>query len=166
MPDPVIRPYTAGDREAAIGLIDELNNHEAEMGARRRVDRVAAIDCVEDDTRKSAIDGGQIVLEAGGRVLGYCAYRHTTAPPFLPGAFSPEIYVENLVVSAEARGRGYGQALLEAVEGIAREAGATRITLQVVPGNALALKAYERAGFSPIAIDMERLVRPASEEPA
>ncbi|MCZ8259217.1 MAG: GNAT family N-acetyltransferase [Beijerinckiaceae bacterium] len=166
MPDYVIRPYAVEDREAAIGLINELNNHEAEMGARRRTDRVAAIDCVDDDTRKAAIDGGQIVLEADGRVLGYCAYRHTEAPPFLPEAFSPGIYVENLVVSAEARGRGYGQALLEAVEGIARAAGATRITLGVVPGNALALKAYERAGFSPIAIDMERLLRPASEEPA
>ncbi|MCZ8185300.1 MAG: GNAT family N-acetyltransferase [Beijerinckiaceae bacterium] len=166
MPDYLIRPYAREDREAAIGLIDELNNHEAEMGARRRTDRLAAIDCVDDDTRKSAVDGGQIVLEAEGRVVGYCAYRHTKAPPFLPGAFSPEIYIENLVVARSARSRGYGQALLEAIEGIAREAGATRVTLQVVPGNTLALKAYERAGFTPAAIEMERPVRTASEKPA
>ncbi|MCZ8184494.1 MAG: GNAT family N-acetyltransferase [Beijerinckiaceae bacterium] len=166
MPDYLIRLYATQDREAAIGLIDELNNHEAEMGARRRTDRIAAIDCVDDDTRKAAADGGQIVLEAEGRVVGYCAYRHTKAPPFLPGAFSPEIYVENLVVAQAARGKGYGQALLKAIEDIAREAGATRIVLGVVPGNTLALKAYERAGFSPIAVEMERLVRPASEKPA
>lgn len=166
MDNPVIRPLASKDREAVIELIDQLNNHEAEMGARRRTDRQAAMDCFEDDSSKAALEGGQIVLEVEGRVVGYSAYRHAEAPPFLPEAFSPGIYVENLVVCSSARGRGYGQALLEAIEEIARKTGATRVTLGVVPGNALALKAYERAGFSPIAIEMERLIHPSSEEPA
>ncbi|MCZ8376313.1 MAG: GNAT family N-acetyltransferase [Beijerinckiaceae bacterium] len=166
MDNHVIRPLAAKDREAVIELIDQLNNHEAQMGARRRTDRQAAMDCFEDDSSKAALEGGQIVLEVEGRVVGYSAYRHTEAPPFLPEAFSPGIYVENLVVCSSARGRGYGQALLEAIEEIARKTGATRVTLGVVPGNALALKAYERAGFSPIAIEMERLVGPSSEETA
>jgi ribosomal protein S18 acetylase RimI-like enzyme len=166
MPDYVIRPLANNDHEAVIDLIDQLNNHEAEMGARRRTDRQAARDCFEDDSSKAAIEGGQIVLEIEGRVLGYSAYRHAKAPPFLPEAFSQGIYVENLVVCSSARGKGYGQSLLKAIESIAREAGATRIVLGVVPGNDLALKAYERAGFRPIAIEMERLVGPTSEQPA
>jgi ribosomal protein S18 acetylase RimI-like enzyme len=166
MDNDFIRPLASKDREAVIELIDQLNNHEAEMGARRRTDRQAAIDCFEDDSSKAKIDGGQIVLEIEGRIVGYSAYRHVDAPPFLPEAFSQTIYVENLVVSSSARGKGYGQALLKAIEAIARAARATRIVLGVVPGNALALKAYERAGFKPVAIEMERLVHPASEQPA
>lgn len=166
MENPVIRALASRDREAVIELIDQLNNHEAQMGARRRTDRQAAMECFEDDSSKATLEGGQIVLEIEGRVVGYCAYRHTKTPPFLPGAFSPELYVENLVVCSSARGKGHGQALLKAIESIASEVGATRIVLGVVPGNALALKAYERAGYSVMAIEMERLVHPASEKPA
>ncbi len=164
MSDYVIRPYASTDREAVIGLINELNNHEAAVGARRRIDRAAAIDCFDDDSRKAAEDGGQIVLEADGDVIGYSAYRFTLIAPFVPGAFSPEVFIENIVVGAAARGRGYGQILLQAVEEIARKKGAIRMTLGVVPGNDIAMKAYERFGFRPIAIEMERLLEDKPSE--
>jgi ribosomal protein S18 acetylase RimI-like enzyme len=158
MSDYVIRPYSNTDREAVIGLINELNNHEAAAGARRRIDRIAAIDCFEDDSRKAAEDGGQIVLETKDGVIGYSAYRFSRIAPFVPGAFLPEVHIENIVVGAAARGRGYGQILLRTVEEIARAKGAIRMTLGVVPGNDIAMKAYERFGFSPIAVEMERLL--------
>ena len=51
------------------------------------------------------------------------------------------------------RGQGVGQALLAAAEAHARERGCCKLTLEVLTGNAVALRSYERFGFAPYALD-------------
>lgn len=65
----------------------------------------------------------------------------------------PLINIHDLAVHPSARGRGVGQALMQAVaaEGLAR--GACKITLEVLSGNAVALKSYERFGFAGYQLD-------------
>jgi GNAT superfamily N-acetyltransferase len=54
-----------------------------------------------------------------------------------------------MFVEPDARGRGVGAALVEAVIGWARGHGATRLYLGVTATNDAALRLYERCGFRP-----------------
>ena len=51
------------------------------------------------------------------------------------------------------RGAGVGQALLAAAEQHAKEHGCCKLTLEVLTGNARALKSYLGFGFEPYALD-------------
>lgn len=68
-------------------------------------------------------------------------------------AARPLLNVHDLVVVAGRRGEGVGQALLAFAEAEARRLGCCKLTLEVLTGNAGALRAYERAGFRPYALD-------------
>lgn len=59
----------------------------------------------------------------------------------------PLINIHDIAVAPTARGRGIGQALLAAVEAEARRLGCGKVTLEVRADNAVAMKAYETAGF-------------------
>ncbi len=59
----------------------------------------------------------------------------------------PLINVHDLAVLPQARGRGIGQALLDAVVDRARRLGACKVTLEVLENNP-ARRLYERQGFT------------------
>ena len=61
-----------------------------------------------------------------------------------------ELYIENIVVAPEARGKGIGTRLLAEIETIAREDGFERIWLDVVDTNPRARVLYEREGYKVI----------------
>jgi ribosomal protein S18 acetylase RimI-like enzyme len=65
----------------------------------------------------------------------------------------PLVNIHDLAVIPNARGRGVGQALLQAVEAEAIARGACKITLEVLSGNAVALKSYHRFGFAAYQLD-------------
>lgn len=68
-------------------------------------------------------------------------------------ACRPLVNVHDLAVSPGWRGRGIGRALLDAIEAEARSRDACKITLEVLEGNAVARRAYARAGFGAYALD-------------
>jgi ribosomal protein S18 acetylase RimI-like enzyme len=61
-------------------------------------------------------------------------------------------YLISMWVAAEARHRGVGSALIEAVATWAREEGFRRLVLDVAEGNVAALTLYTRAGFVAIGL--------------
>jgi ribosomal protein S18 acetylase RimI-like enzyme len=65
----------------------------------------------------------------------------------------PLVNIHDLTVIASARGRGVGQALMQAVETEARARNACKITLEVLSGNTVALKSYDRFGFAAYQLD-------------
>jgi ribosomal protein S18 acetylase RimI-like enzyme len=65
----------------------------------------------------------------------------------------PLINIHDVAVHSSARGRGVGQALMQAVELEAKARGACKITLEVLTGNAVALKSYSRFGFAAYQLD-------------
>ena len=68
-------------------------------------------------------------------------------------ACKPLVNVHDVVVLAAHRGRRIAQLMLAKVEEIARERGACKLTLEVLTGNAQAIKAYEREGFAAYQLD-------------
>jgi GNAT superfamily N-acetyltransferase len=99
-------------------------------------------------------DGGQIffVLE-GNRVQGTCAVlRH--------GADDCEI--AKMAVAPEARGRGYGDLLMDAAIRFARQIGARRII--IVSNTVLqpAIRLYQKHGFVPVPLSADGRYRRAN----
>lgn len=69
-------------------------------------------------------------------------------------AAAPLVNIHDLAVLPEARGKGVGKALLDAVEAEALKRGAVKITLEVLSGNP-ARRLYAREGFGDYQLDPE-----------
>jgi GNAT superfamily N-acetyltransferase len=81
-----------------------------------------------------------LVAELDGRVVGivhYLFYRNTTM-------IQPACYLQDLFTAPEARGRGAGRALIEAVCERARQAGSPRVYWQTHQTNATAMALYDQ----------------------
>ena len=69
----------------------------------------------------------------------------------------PEVscaWIYDLAIDEEHRGKGYGRALLNGLEQVAREHNLESIALNVFAGNDYARQLYERAGYKPTSIHM------------
>ena len=62
----------------------------------------------------------------------------------------PGLYLEDLFVQPEKRGRGYGRALLVHLAGIARERGCGRMEWAVLDWNDPAIQFYRKLGAAPM----------------
>ena len=68
-------------------------------------------------------------------------------------ACKPLVNVHDVVVLESHRGQRITRRMLAQVEEVARQRGACKLTLEVLSGNARALKAYEREGFAGYRLD-------------
>ena len=68
-------------------------------------------------------------------------------------ACKPLINIHDLYIDELARGQQAGQAMLGFVEQLAKERGCCKVTLEVLTGNLVAIKAYERFGFTNYTLD-------------
>lgn len=68
-------------------------------------------------------------------------------------ACRPLVNVHDVAVLAGFRGQRVGEQMLALVEQIAQERGACKLTLEVLVGNASAIRLYERVGFAGYQLD-------------
>jgi ribosomal protein S18 acetylase RimI-like enzyme len=68
-------------------------------------------------------------------------------------ACKPLINVHDLAVAQAYRGQRIGERMLAFVEEVARQRGACKLTLEVLSGNASAMRLYARAGFVHYVLD-------------
>ena len=119
--------------ERELARFEKLPEPDAEEGAR-------LLAWIFDDAR-----GDALVAERGGRIEGlavfYEGWNSFRARPCL--------YLEDLVVAAEARGRGAGEALLSAVAREAVRRGAARVEWAVLDWNESALAFYRALDARP-----------------
>jgi RimJ/RimL family protein N-acetyltransferase len=131
-----IRPARDEDAEATAA-ITAVVAEEGSIGAQPPVDleaRAAGLrTLLAADGR-----GGAWVLCDGERVVGI-----TTALERIAGVLSI-----GMMLLPEARGRGGGRALLDAVLDHARSTGAHKVDLEVWPDNGRAIALYTAAGFT------------------
>ena len=91
----------------------------------------------------------------GDTFLGYCfcqweEYRGSTVM-----MDRRELYIDDLCVDENCRGRGVATALYRHVTAAAKAAGAAFITLNVWTGNLSAMRFYEKMGMKPRKITMD-----------
>ena len=67
----------------------------------------------------------------------------------------PLMNVHDIAVASACRGQGIGRALLNALEDHARAMGCCKVTLEVLSGNAQALRTYTRNGFEQYSLSPE-----------
>jgi GNAT superfamily N-acetyltransferase len=93
--------------------------------------------------------------------FSFIAYSEDGTPTGLANCFeaystfkaAPLINIHDIIVHSDWRGQGVAQLLMQAVEQQARSRKACKITLEVLTGNSVAIKSYERFGFAPYALD-------------
>lgn len=131
-----VRPAVPEDMDEVLALIRELAIFEREPDA---------VELTREDLVRDGF--GQMprfkcfVGVTGGRVLGMalCYPRYSTWKGLV-------IHLEDLIVTASARGQGLGSALLTAVIRHAREEGAQRVSWEVLDWNDPAIEFYEARG--------------------
>lgn len=69
-------------------------------------------------------------------------------PSFSSFRARPILNIHDIAVAPGQRGKGVGQALLQAVEAEARARGCCKVTLEVRADNHVAMSVYRRAGFT------------------
>ncbi len=138
---PRVRPVTAADVPALLALVDALADYEhlprPDKGARERLSR----DAVAVPPRFEAL-----LVDLDGATVGYAIYFETYST-FLA---RPTLYLEDLFVRPEARGRGAGAALFQACAREAVRRGCGRMEWQVLAWNELALGFYARWEAQPL----------------
>ncbi|MFJ9947596.1 GNAT family N-acetyltransferase [Kitasatospora sp. NPDC091207] len=133
--DLIIRPAQAEDEKELAELNRAAWSWQSEVAPR------PAEDAGVFDERHTPDQFLVALLD--GRVVGYI--RVVPPTPLVSNRHVRQI--QGLAVSAAARGRGIGRALVEAGCAAAREQGARRITLRVLGHNSPARHLYEACGF-------------------
>ncbi len=87
-----------------------------------------------------------LMAEADGRAVGFALFFHNYST-FLT---KPGIYLEDLFVLPEERGRGYGKALLSCLARVAVERGCGRLEWSVLDWNEPSIEFYRALGAVPM----------------
>ena len=111
---------------------------------------------LSDDVRSGLIAG----LKAHPTAFSILAYEGDT-PIGLANCFfgfstfaaKPLVNIHDMVVDPDHRGKGVGKALFGTVEDTARQAGACKVTLEVLNGNHAAKALYTSLGYGDYALD-------------
>lgn len=138
MPDAIrVRPAIAADAEVFLSLVDALADYEKlerpTPEARERLLR---------DGFGAAPRFRPYLAELEGRPVGY-AITFETYSSFLA---LPTLYLEDVFVFPEARGRGVGRAFFRLLAAEALRRGCGRMEWTVLDWNQLAIDFYERLG--------------------
>lgn len=133
-----IRPYRSSDARDFLRLVRELARYEEleppTPAAGRRL--------VRDIGRRIHV----LMAELDGRKVGYALY-HFTYSSFLA---RPMLYLEDVFVLSEHRGRGLGKAFFRALFRAARSARCVRMEWAVLNWNEPAIRFYDGLGARPL----------------
>lgn len=141
--DPPVRlaPGTVDDSSEILGLIRALAEYE------RLSDEVSATEQSLRETLFGAHPAAEVVIARAGRhAVGFALYFQTYST-FLA---KPGLYLEDLFVVPEWRGRGIGKLLLGHVAALAVERGCGRFEWAVLDWNEGALELYRSIGAKPM----------------
>lgn len=95
-----------------------------------------------------------VVAVDGELIIGSGYARIDPSDPWL--RFRTHAYLGFMFVRPDYRGRGINRLVLDELEAWAKSRGLTELRLEVYDDNAPAMKAYERAGFTPYMLQMRK----------
>ena len=133
----MIRPSTPADIPAIVQLIRALSDYE------KLSDQVVVTEAQLREHLFGPRPYAEVLLaEEADRVVGYALFFHTYST-FLG---RPSLYLEDLFVLPEHRGRGHGKGLLARLAQLAVERGCGRFEWMVLDWNTPAIQFYESLG--------------------
>jgi GNAT superfamily N-acetyltransferase len=136
-----IRPARVEDVPVLLELIRDLATYE------RAPDEVTATEEQLVDVLFGERPAAEVLLAFEGQLpVGFAVYFYN----FSTWLGRPGLYLEDLFVNPEKRGKGYGRALLVALAKIARDRGCGRLEWAVLNWNEPAIKFYHSLGAKPM----------------
>ena len=149
-----LRPMT--DAEFAAFRARAIHDYAAEKISAEGCTRERAEALAEEETDALLPDGkvteGMFIVMADAEDVGPVGYAWLA----LRGPDTSAAWIYDIAIDEEQRGKGYGRALMNGLEQVAREHGLEAIALSVSAGNDYARRLYERAGFKPTSIRMAK----------
>lgn len=135
------RPATPADVPAILGFIRALADYE------KLTHQVVATEALLMTHLFGDRPGAEVLIaELDGRPVGFALF----FPNFSTFLARPGIYLEDLFVLPDARGRGVGKTLLTAVAKLAVQRDAGRLEWAVLDWNAPAIGFYRSVGAVPM----------------
>jgi GNAT superfamily N-acetyltransferase len=136
-----IRPARVENVPVILGLIRELATYE------RAPDEVTATEEQLVDVLFGEKRVAEVLLAFEGKSpVGFAVFFHN----FSTWLGRPGLYLEDLFVKPDKRGKGYGRALLVDLAKIARDRGCGRMEWAVLNWNEPAIKFYRSLGAKPL----------------
>lgn len=137
----VIRSAQVEDVPVILELIRDLATYE------RAPDEVIATEELLVDVLFGERPAAEVLLAFEGQsAIGFAVFFHN----FSTWLGRPGLYLEDLFVKREKRGKGYGRALLVELARIARDRGCGRMEWAVLDWNGPAIKFYRALGAKPL----------------
>lgn len=149
-----LRPMT--ETEFAAFRARAVHDYAIEKVAAGEWSQERAAALAEEQTSSLLPDGsstaGMFIVMADAEEAGAVGYAWLA----LEGPDAASAWIYDIAIDEEHRGKGYGRALLNGLEQVAREHGHESIGLNVSAVNEHARRLYERAGFAPTSIHMSK----------
>ena len=140
-PEFVIRPAKVGDVPTILELIRELATYE------RAPNEVTASEKQLVDVLFGEKPAAEVLLAfEDEKPVGFAVFFHN----FSTWLGRPGLYLEDLFIKPDHRGKGYGRALLVDLAKIARERGCGRMEWAVLDRNEPAIEFYRKLGAKPM----------------
>ena len=136
--DLAIAPATAADVPLIVTLIHELADYERLL----HEVRIRPEDLQRDLFGPRPYAEAVVARRPGGEAVGFALWFHN----YSTFAGRPGLYLEDLFVRPAWRGRGYGEALLRHLAGLALARGCGRFEWAVLDWNEPALRFYRKLG--------------------
>jgi GNAT superfamily N-acetyltransferase len=135
------RPATIVDVPIILQLIRDLATYE------RAPNEVRATETQLTDVLFGEKPAAEVLLAFEDKMpIGFAVFFHN----FSTWLGKPGLYLEDLFVKPEVRGKGYGRALLIHLAKIARERSCGRMEWAVLDWNEPAIQFYEKIGARPL----------------
>jgi GNAT superfamily N-acetyltransferase len=142
MPDVHIRPAGEGDVPVILALIRGLAEYE-----KARPEDVPVDEAALRESLFGAQPAAEVLLaDVEGETAGFALFFHN----FSTWQGRRGLYLEDLFVRPEMRGRGIGQALLRELARIAADRGCARMEWAVLDWNTPAIDFYRNLGAVPM----------------
>jgi len=136
-----IRTTTEADVPVILKLIRDLATYE------RAPDAVVATEAGLREVLFGPKRSAEVLLALeNAEPVGFAVFFHN----FSTWLGRPGLYLEDLFVRPEKRGKGYGRALLERLAQIAQERGCGRMEWAVLDWNDPAIQFYRKLGAAPM----------------
>ncbi len=141
LPDFQLRQATIEDCPLILGFIEELAEYE-----KLSHEVVATVPTLEDTLFGDTAYAEVMIGEYQGKAVGYSLFFHN----FSTFTGRPGIYLEDLYVQPQMRGKGFGKCLLAYLAKLAVERNCTRVEWSVLDWNEPSIQFYRSIGAIPM----------------